>query len=300
MLSKEFIYAPTSIEGFVGARHALNAFVSPDLRTIPPELSEYCLDTTSDTDLQTLPKEFAMVMAARIIGAASFSDSVENPYYLTVVAENATLRHESYYDVVTGHLNRSGLLQWAEDKYRPNNNSYGIFAVDLVNFKSVNDSLGHFKGDDALKAACDYITSIIRVKSSDEQPESDKRIHKTSDIMCVARFGGDEIFFVMDFNGLDPERAAKAIERVTNMLDTTELTMSCDNDVLKQKFGFRTGAVLTGPQNPLTFDHAIHVADKIEREKRRVQKSGHLYVNAAEPSTVACSGCVHIQTCFNN
>lgn len=302
MLDREFIYAPTTTEGFREASAVLNVFDGTNLQTLPDPL-RLVVQNNEVVDLHELPKEYAMVMAARTFGALciahSVTETVENPYYLSELARSTVLEHESMYDTVTGYLNRRGLLKWAEENYKPENNTYGVVAVDLADFKSINDSLGHFKGDDALKAACDYIASQIRVRSSDEPLETEKRMHNTSDIICVARFGGDEIFFVMNFNGIEQSLAAKAMERVATGLDTTELTMSCDNDVLNQKFGFRTGAVLTGPHNPLTFDEAIHIADRLERDKRTVQKAGHAYVNAAHASTIQCSTCPKIDSCFS-
>lgn len=80
----------------------------------------------------------------------------------------------SEHDYLTGLLNRYGfekyLNQWIADPH-----AKGILLIaDLDNFKTLNDTLGHPEGDDALKIVAEYLKSEFR--------ESD----------ITARLGGDE------------------------------------------------------------------------------------------------------------
>ena len=88
------------------------------------------------------------------------------------------LKHENLHDALTGLPNRSHLLmQLAQALANYQLDSNAIFAVlflDLDRFKVVNDSVGHFVGDELLKVAGQRISACVA----------------TSDF--VSRLGGDE------------------------------------------------------------------------------------------------------------
>lgn len=110
------------------------------------------------------------------------------------VAHHESLRRLSRTDPLTGLLNRraffdgvSKRLAVAGGRDRPG----ALIYLDLDNFKRVNDSLGHQKGDQVLRAVAELLTKKAR----------------TGDL--VARLGGDE--FALWLDGSDREGAeAKA------------------------------------------------------------------------------------------
>ena len=88
------------------------------------------------------------------------------------------LRHQALYDSLTGLPNRVLFLDHlsraiSEAKRRPGY-SYAVLWLDLDNFKSLNDSLGHLVGDKLLVQVAERVRSQLR--------EAD----------TAARFGGDE------------------------------------------------------------------------------------------------------------
>lgn len=94
------------------------------------------------------------------------------------------IEYQALYDHMTTLPNRNLLLsrlkRVAERPDRHENYTYAVLFIDLDHFKIVNDSLGHFIGDQLLKAVAQILENCIRT------------------IDTVARFGGDEFVILLD------------------------------------------------------------------------------------------------------
>ena len=92
------------------------------------------------------------------------------------------IRQMAYHDSLTGLPNRklfSDRWRVALAQSQRNQQKAGIVMLDLDNFKSVNDTLGHDVGDLLLQAAADRLSSALRKGDT------------------VARFGGDEYVLII-------------------------------------------------------------------------------------------------------
>lgn len=92
-----------------------------------------------------------------------------------------TIRHMAYHDPLTGLPNRVLLrdkLAVALAHARANQGQLAVIFLDLDRFKGINDTLGHYTGDNALKLIAQRLVGSVR----------------STDV--VARLGGDE-FTVM-------------------------------------------------------------------------------------------------------
>lgn len=90
--------------------------------------------------------------------------------------------HIAHHDALTGLPNRMLMhdrLNQALLLAKRNKTKAGVLAIDLDNFKRVNDSLGHLMGDELLKAVADRLGSAVR--------ETD----------TVCRMGGDEFVVIL-------------------------------------------------------------------------------------------------------
>lgn len=93
------------------------------------------------------------------------------------------IRTLAYSDQLTELPNRAALTQRLESiirKSKQNNYRFGLLYLDLDNFKTINDSLGHHAGDQLLKAVATRLQSICR--------ETD----------FVSRLSGDEFCIVAE------------------------------------------------------------------------------------------------------
>ncbi len=128
---------------------------------------------------------------------ATFSDLTERK------AAEEEIHQLAFFDPLTGLPNRRLLLDRLEgvlrDSYR--NGRYGaLIFLDLDNFKQVNDTLGHHRGDQLLRSVARRLGAVVR------------------DTDTLARLGGDEFALLLHDLGERPEGVAVIAERVAHKL----------------------------------------------------------------------------------
>ncbi|MCH8193186.1 MAG: diguanylate cyclase [Planctomycetes bacterium] len=139
---------------------------------------------------------------------------------LTSHLTNATLYHQARLTSLTDALTGIGSRKMLEDKLEAElvrsqryDSPFSIAIIDLDNFKTINDVLGHATGDDALKKLAESMKTVLR----------------TLDVL--ARYGGDEFVVLMPETSL-PE-AQIVLERICDEVheirlpQDTPITVSC-------------------------------------------------------------------------
>lgn len=114
----------------------------------------------------------------------------------------ARVRYLAHHDSLTGLPNRTLLmerLQHAVARAREDGLEVALLLLDLDHFKHINDSLGHFIGDELLEQVSNRLRAILL--SGD----------------TAARLGGDE-FVVASINVQGPEGAEELAKRVLHAL----------------------------------------------------------------------------------
>jgi diguanylate cyclase (GGDEF)-like protein len=108
------------------------------------------------------------------------------------------LEHQASHDPLTDLCNRLLFAQRVDTALRDDGDACVVF-LDINDFKTVNDSLGHAAGDELLLAIARRLSNCVRPSDT------------------VARLGGDEFAVLLGENGSRPE-AIDVAERITRQL----------------------------------------------------------------------------------
>ncbi|MDW0108825.1 GGDEF domain-containing protein [Sporosarcina aquimarina] len=125
----------------------------------------------------------------------------------------ASIEKNAKIDYLTRLSNRRHLeevaARWLE---RANEEGHSVtcIALDLDNFKTINDTYGHLAGDEALREISNACRSILFNSPSME---------------LLARYGGDELVFILNETPLD-----EAITRANRLLDAIQDMKIMHND----------------------------------------------------------------------
>jgi len=159
------------------------------------------------------------------------------------------LQQMSFYDDLTGLLNRRGFLSLAQQQLkiaqRENWDLVVLFA-DLDSLKNVNDSFGHPEGDRALRT----VATIL------------KETFRTSDL--IARLGGDE-FIVLALNA-----PATGVQTMAARLQRNIERHNAQNRYYQ--ISLSVGIVQFDPQHGLSLDEMIVKADQTLYENKRKKR----------------------------
>jgi len=126
---------------------------------------------------------------------ATFEDVTERRH------AEARIAFLAHHDVLTGLPNRTALEQQinASIAQTGRDQGFAIFALDLDDFRPINDTFGHAVGDELLVAVANRLSACVR------------------EIDCVARIGADE-FVVLQRAVERPEDAAVLARRIIDVL----------------------------------------------------------------------------------
>jgi diguanylate cyclase (GGDEF)-like protein/PAS domain S-box-containing protein len=129
----------------------------------------------------------------------------------------AQLAHQAFHDPVTGLPNRALFVDRVRHRLarrRRDDTGLAIVFLDLDDFKTINDSLGHAAGDEMLIAVAQRLAGAIRASDT------------------AARFGGDEFALLLE-DVESVQEAADTAERIMEALGQPislagkELTIHC-------------------------------------------------------------------------
>jgi diguanylate cyclase (GGDEF)-like protein len=163
----------------------------------------------------------------------------------------ARVEELSQVDPLTGSYNRNFLystLAMEIEKSRRNNLTIALMYIDIDNFKSINDTWGHKRGDQVLRGTVEAIKGSIR----------------TVDV--VSRIGGDE--FVVMLSNPSADEVAKIAERIKDAFGRIAAEIRLDDVSLSM-------GVVTCMKCRLGVDELIERADSLMYEVKKAGKNGY-------------------------
>jgi diguanylate cyclase (GGDEF)-like protein len=184
-------------------RKAIIARIARVARTDREELFDDLLICEQDAALGPLAKAVhdALTRAHKDrLEAAALRREMAHKVNRETSKRTATLTNEAERDELTGLYNRRGFdkrLNEVIERCRTQQEELVLLAIDMDNFKMLNDTCGHEKGDEALRIAGDLL-----------------RAHTRGDDFA-ARVGGDELFLAL--GNVDKARALGVGERLIDL-----------------------------------------------------------------------------------
>ena len=173
----------------------------------------------------------------------------------SLTALNALLEESAVTDALTGIGNRAGLhrhLEVARSRVDRTGERFAVLMLDLDRFKAINDTLGHFAGDDVLRLVAGAMKATVRLEDG------------------VYRFGGEEFLAIVRLGRNDDARAAA--ERIRLAVEALAIEHPAN-----PPFGIVTvsvGATVIDRTGLAESDDAwLHVADTAMYEAKRLGRN---------------------------
>jgi diguanylate cyclase (GGDEF)-like protein/PAS domain S-box-containing protein len=102
-----------------------------------------------------------------------------------LIEQSDTYKQKAYHDTLTGLHNRLKFDECIQEKYKKftiDSQIFSLILIDIDNFKEVNDTYGHDKGDKILKEVADALQTTLRKDD------------------LIVRWGGEEFIVLIDNN----------------------------------------------------------------------------------------------------
>jgi diguanylate cyclase (GGDEF)-like protein/PAS domain S-box-containing protein len=164
------------------------------------------------------------------------------------------LTHQAFHDPVTGLANRALFaerVRHAIARTRREHQSVAVVFLDLDDFKTINDSLGHAAGDEVLVEVAKRLATSVRASDT------------------AARFGGDEFALLLeDIDGV--QEAADTADRV---LETLALPLRVAHKELSLRCSIGISVVSDG--SPAGAEELIRDADAAMYRAKRDGKGSY-------------------------
>jgi diguanylate cyclase (GGDEF)-like protein/PAS domain S-box-containing protein len=164
------------------------------------------------------------------------------------------LAHQAFHDPVTNLANRALFaerVRHAVARSRRESHGLAVIFMDLDDFKTINDSLGHAAGDEVLREVAERLATSIRATDT------------------AARFGGDEFAILLE-DVVSAQEAADTAERVLESL-LEPLRLDQKEIIVRSSLGI---SVVEG-ESPADADELIRNADAAMYIAKRDGKGGY-------------------------
>ena len=142
-----------------------------------------------------------------------------------LVSARESMRHAATHDSLTGLMNRAeilGMLQRELERARRERKPVGVVLGDVDGFKSVNDTLGHLFGDEALREIGRRLRTQLRVYDG------------------VGRYGGEEFLLILP--NCDLPNALLRANELREIVGSTPVVCSGEERLITMSMGVAVSA----------------------------------------------------------
>lgn len=174
-------------------------------------------------------------------------------------ANEARIQQLAYYDALTGLPNRTLFIDRLEQEIKKsyrNNSHMSLMFIDLDRFKEINDTLGHYIGDQLLVEVAKRLKSCVR--------ESD----------TVARLGGDE-FTIISTDLLEVSAEELIVQNILAVL-ARPFTLNNETVYLSASIG-----ITVYPNDGVTSEELLKNADQSMYAAKRAGRNRYHYFTAS-------------------
>jgi diguanylate cyclase (GGDEF)-like protein/PAS domain S-box-containing protein len=172
------------------------------------------------------------------------------------------IRHYASYDSLTGLPNRRLLLEYLNNEMaraRRHGHYGALLFIDLDNFKTVNDSLGHSVGDKLLKVVAKRIKECTRREDT------------------AARMGGDEFVIIINDLGDSIGLAAHKVRGIAEKI-SRHISIPCQIDEQELQITLSVGVSLFPKENKGVDDILKQADTAMYRAKDAGRNSIHFFL----------------------
>ena len=159
------------------------------------------------------------------------------------------------HDALTNLPNRRNFTEYAEMSIGRGHEG-AIMLIDMDNFKSINDTMGHIFGDAVLIVVANRLSELVQ------------------DHIFVARFGGDEFLILYE----NVRNAMEIQEFVDLIFQLFEKPIDIDGNMIKVDFSM---GISRFPQDSTTFNHIMMDADLALYSVKNSGKNHYAFFDAS-------------------
>jgi two-component system cell cycle response regulator len=142
-----------------------------------------------------------------------------------LVSARESMRHAATHDSLTGLMNRGEIVAMLErelERARREHHPLSVILGDIDHFKSVNDTLGHLFGDEALREVGRRLRSQLRIYDG------------------VGRYGGEEFLLVLP--NCDLPNAMLRADELREMISRAPVLCSGEERLITMSMGVAVSA----------------------------------------------------------
>ena len=193
----------------------------------------------------TRPEQELMAMATDLAGIA-----------IERAESERRIRHLAHHDPLTGLPNRT--LFWSQfsrilHEARRENRKVTVAYLDLDNFKTINDTLGHGAGDEVLRTLAGRMSRCIRAND------------------LIVRLGGDEFAIVFSNPDHDQSGVLRRLDRLRNLIaDPVMVNEAVINATCSMGVAFFPEDGEAAEDLLASADHAMYAAKELGRDRLSV------------------------------